>query len=51
MEWAAKALARATGTDVDGEEFTTVAMFCGAGLLMSLVMAMYFGPDLWASLV
>jgi hypothetical protein len=50
MEWAAKALARATGTNIDVEEFTTVAIFCGAGLLVSLAVAMIFGPDvlIWA---
>ncbi|MCK1341700.1 hypothetical protein IVB38_38435 [Bradyrhizobium sp. 38] len=49
MEWAAKALARATGTDKDVEELKAVAIFCGAGLLLSLSAAMVF-PDLWSAL-
>lgn len=49
MEWAAKALAGATGTDKDIEEVKAVAIFCGAGLLLSLSAAMVF-PDLWSAL-
>jgi hypothetical protein len=51
MDWAAKTLARVTGTDVDVEEFKAVAIFCGAGLLVSLAVAMVFGPDLWAAVL
>ncbi|WP_426612857.1 hypothetical protein [Bradyrhizobium sp. McL0616] len=51
MEWAAKALARATGADVDAEEFKAVAIFCGVGLLLSLAVAIVFGPGVWAALL
>ncbi|WP_426611167.1 hypothetical protein [Bradyrhizobium sp. McL0616] len=51
MDWAAKALARATGTNVDVEEFKAVAIFCGAGLLLSVAAALAFGPDVWAALL
>ncbi|WP_426409252.1 hypothetical protein [Bradyrhizobium ganzhouense] len=51
MEWAAKALARATGADVDVEEIKAVAIFCCAGLLLSLAVAMVFGPNVWAALL
>jgi hypothetical protein len=40
-------LARVTGRDVDVEELKAVAIFCGAGLLLSFVAAMDFGPDRW----
>ncbi|MCK1337439.1 hypothetical protein IVB38_15740 [Bradyrhizobium sp. 38] len=50
MEWAAKALARATSTDADLEEFKALAIFCGAGLLLSLAAATVFGPDFWSAL-
>jgi hypothetical protein len=43
----ARALSRATGTNVDVEIVKTVAMFCGVGLLVSLLMASY-GLDLSA---
>jgi hypothetical protein len=43
----ARALSRATGTDVDVEIVKTLAIFCGAGLLMSLLLATY-GLDLSA---
>jgi hypothetical protein len=43
----AKALSRATGTHIDVEIVKTVAMFCGVGLLVSLLMASY-GLDLSA---
>jgi hypothetical protein len=41
----ARALSRATGTDVDVEIVKTLAMFCGVGLFVSLLMASY-GLDL-----
>jgi hypothetical protein len=41
----ARALSRATGTDVDVEIVKTLAMFCGVGLFVSLLMATY-GLDL-----
>lgn len=50
MEWAVKILSRATGTDIEAQEFTTVAIFCGAGLLISVVTAMFVGPDILAAL-
>lgn len=51
MEWAVKILARATGTDIDVQELTAVAIFCCLGLLVSLVTAMVFGPNIWAALL
>jgi hypothetical protein len=41
----ARVLSRATGTDVDVEIVKTLAMFCGVGLFVSLLMATY-GLDL-----
>jgi hypothetical protein len=41
----ARALSHVTGTDVDVEIVKTVAMFCGVGLLVSLLLATY-GLDL-----
>ena len=43
----ARVLSRATGTDVDVEIVKMLAIFCGAGLLMSLLLATY-GLDLSA---
>ena len=43
----ARALSHATGTDVDVEIVRTLAIFCGAGLLISLLLATY-GLDLSA---
>jgi hypothetical protein len=43
----ARALSRVTGTDVDVETVKTLVMFCGVGLLVSLLMASY-GLDLSA---
>ena len=37
----AKALSRASGTEVEVETLKTVAMFCGVGLLVSLLFATY----------
>lgn len=51
MEWAAKALARATGGDVHIEECRAVAIICGAGLLLSVAAALVFAPDVWAALL
>jgi hypothetical protein len=41
----ARALSRATGTDVDVEIVKMLAIFCGAGLLISVLLATY-GLDL-----
>jgi hypothetical protein len=41
----ARVLSRATGTDVDVEIVKMLAIFCGAGLLISLLLATY-GLDL-----
>jgi len=43
----AKVLSRATGTEVDVEVLKTVTIFCGVGLLVSLLAAGY-GLDLGA---
>jgi len=43
----ARVLSRATGTDIDVEIVKTLAIFCGAGLLISLLLATY-GLDLSA---
>jgi hypothetical protein len=41
----AKLLSRSSGTQVDVETLKTVAMFCGVGLFVSLLAALY-GLDL-----
>jgi len=41
----AKVLSRASGTDIDFETLQTLAIFCGAGLFVSLLFASY-GLDL-----
>jgi hypothetical protein len=41
----ARILSRASGTEVDVETLKTIAMFCGVGLLVSLLFAAY-GLDL-----
>jgi len=41
----AKALSRASGTDVDVETIKTLVMFCGVGLTVSMMVASY-GVDL-----
>jgi hypothetical protein len=43
----AKALSRATGTDVDVEILKTILTFCSVGLFVSFLMASY-GLDLIA---
>jgi hypothetical protein len=43
----ARALSRVTGTDIDVEVLKTVAMFCGVGLFVSLLLLSY-GLDLSA---
>jgi hypothetical protein len=40
MHQAAKMLSRIMGRDVDIEELKVVAIFCGIGLLVSLLVAM-----------
>jgi hypothetical protein len=41
----ARALSRASGTDVDVETLKTLVLFCGAGLAVSLLLAS-LGVDL-----
>ena len=41
----ARVLSRASGTQVDVETLKTIAMFCGVGLTVSLLLASY-GVDL-----
>jgi hypothetical protein len=41
----ARALSRASGTNVDVETLKTIAIFCGVGLFASLLFATY-GLDL-----
>jgi hypothetical protein len=41
----AKALSRTTTLDLDVDELKTILIFCGAGLLVSLVVAMAYGLD------
>ena len=43
----ARVLSRASGTDVDVEALKTVVIFCGVGLLVSLLFATY-GLDISA---
>jgi hypothetical protein len=47
MAAVAKVLFRASGTEVEVETLKTIAMFCGVGLLVSLLFATY-GLDLSA---
>lgn len=41
-----KALSRTTSRDIDVEELKIILIFCGAGLLLSLVAAMTYGLSL-----
>jgi hypothetical protein len=41
-----QALSRLTRTDVDIESLKTVIIFCGVGLLVSLLVIEIYGPDL-----
>lgn len=50
MEWTAKALARATGTDTDLDELKIGRDLLWSRMLLSLVAAMAFGPDVWGLL-
>jgi hypothetical protein len=43
----AKVLSRVTGTQIEIETLKTIAMFCGVGLVVSLLFATY-GLDLSA---
>jgi hypothetical protein len=43
----ARVLSRASGTEIDVETIKTLAMFCGVGLTVSLLLASY-GLDLSA---
>ena len=43
----ARVLSRASGTEIDVEIIKTLAMFCGVGLTVSLLLASY-GLDLSA---
>jgi hypothetical protein len=42
----AKALSHATGANIDVEGLKVIVTFCGAGLLLSLLVAMAYGLDL-----
>lgn len=44
----ARVLFRVTGVNIEVETFKTIAIFSGLGLLISLVLAMTYGPDLSA---
>lgn len=46
----AKAISRATGTNLDLETLQILVIFSGAGLLVSLVAAMLYGQALNAAL-
>ncbi|MDH2402041.1 hypothetical protein QCM77_19055 [Bradyrhizobium sp. SSUT18] len=46
----AKAISRATRTNVDVETLKVLAIFSGAGLLLSLVVAMIYGQAINAAL-
>lgn len=46
----AKAISRATRTEVDVEALKVVVIFSGAGLLLSLVAAMIYGQAASAAL-
>ena len=46
----AKAISRATGTNVDVETLKVLVIFSGAGLLVSLVAAMIYGQAFDAAL-
>jgi hypothetical protein len=46
----AKAISRATRTDVDVETLKVLSIFLGAGLLLSIVVAMIYGQALSAAL-
>ena len=46
----AKAITRATRTNVDVETLKILVIFSGAGLLFSLVIAMVYGEALTAAL-
>jgi hypothetical protein len=45
MATIARVLSRASGTEIDVETITTIVMFCGVGLTVSLMLASY-GLDL-----
>ncbi len=45
----AKALSQAPGGDIDVEGLKVILIFCGSGLLVSLVVAMAYGLDLGAA--
>jgi hypothetical protein len=46
----AKAISRATGTNIDVEILKVLMIFLGAGLLISLVAAMIYGQAVNAAL-
>ena len=46
----AKILSRSTGADVAAEELKTILIFCGLGLLLSLLAAMTYGLNIAADL-
>ena len=48
MDAQARILTRAARANAGLEEFKTIVIFCGLGLLLSLVAAMSYGLDLGA---
>lgn len=49
MHAEARTLTPAVRSNADANEFKSVAIFCGLGLLLSLVAALSYGLDLAAS--
>ncbi|MET4276224.1 MULTISPECIES: hypothetical protein [unclassified Bradyrhizobium] len=45
-----KALSRTTGRDIDVEGLKIILIFCGTGLLLSVLAAMTYGLNLAADL-
>ena len=48
MDAEATTLTQAAGSNADLDEFRSIALFCGLGLLLSLLAAMSYGLDLGA---
>lgn len=46
-----RALSTASGANIDLDDLKTIVLFCGAGLLLSLVAAMTFGLNLGPDLL
>jgi hypothetical protein len=47
----AKAYSQTTGSNLDADNLSAVLVFCGAGLLVSLAIAMACGLDLGEALL